>query len=453
MTKYNKHTIFLAVIFLFASFEGKAQKSTSLNEFKQKALEHNQTVKAKEANYIAGEASLELSKRASLPNLDFDASYLYQNDPMLMDVPGYELPHLDGTPSGVLSPASTKNLSYHNTYSANMGIGLPLYLGGKFSYARKIAANATAIAESDVALSQTNVLLSIEQQYWTLVSLLEFDKVNQKSIVFLNDVVKDMNNRYETGLVTKNEVLRTKVELNNAKLNQLSINDDIELSKMAFNQSIGMGINEPLHIADTAIEILVDLTTIEGIKPNLDKRQEIRMLTKQTEIYELENKIVNADYMPQLVSFANYRYQNPNHLAQDEGEFTWNAGVSLSIPVFHWGERNLKKSKAKMKIVSAQYQLDQTKEMLTLEIHQSIFKLKESMTKLQFTFEALEQAQENLTLESNLLHEQITTSTDLLNAQLQWQKAQADYISAKANVKISEAIYKNPLHKLIFKKG
>jgi outer membrane protein TolC len=254
-----------------------------------------------------------------------------------------------------------------------------------------------------------------------------------------------MENRYQEGIVTKNEVLKAKVELNNAKLYQISISNNIKLSKMAMNQSIGVSIEEPLNVADTSIEVTMEMDLFNFKEQLLDSRKELTILQKQTEIAQSEQTMILSDYRPQLASFANYYFQNPNHLAKAEGELTWNAGISLSIPIYHWGERKLKKAKAEMKIASAGYALDQTKELLTLEVHQAIFKLKESMIKLQFTVEALEQSEENLSLENNRLKEEISTTTDLLNAQMQWQKAKADHISAKANVKISEALYKKSI--------
>lgn len=438
----------LAVAILGGAANAQAQNIISIKECKQMALEHNQSVKAKRAAYNSSEAELQMSKRASLPTLDFDASYLYQNDPMQMHIPGFELPTMGGEPSGIYSPESTTNLQYHNSYNANVGFSLPLYLGGKLNEARKIAEYANSIAESDLALSQTDVLLNVEQQYWTLVSLIEAEKVNQKSIQFLADVVNDMQNRFEAGVVTKNEVLKAKVELNNAKLNEITITNNIQLSKMAMNQAIGAPIDQPLNPADTTIEIAVNFDYLSFQQEQLDNRQEIAILSRQQEIAESQKTITQSDYLPQIASFANYYFQNPDHLAQEEGEFTWNAGVSLNIPVFHWGERKQKKTIAEMEIDQAAYQLEQTREMLTLEVHQAIFRVKESVTKLEFTEDALAQANENLTLENNRLQEEIATTTDLLNAQMQWQRAQADYISAKADVKINEARYMKAIGEL-----
>lgn len=420
---------------------GQAQDAISLADCKQKALEHNQTIKSKEAAYKSCEASVELSKRASLPNFDLTAGYTYLNDPAQMVIPGFELPTIEGIPSGIFYPGGVTSLTYHNTYNANIAMSLPIYLGGKLAEAKNIAASALEMAQSDVALSKTDVVFSIEQQYWSLVSLLEQDKVTEKTIAFLKDVVNDMNNRYTFGVVTKNEVLKAKVELNNAKLLQITIADNITLAKMALNQSIGAEINNPLNIADTSIQISVNLDNIEYNVDNLLKRQEIKILNKQLEINESEEQIARADFRPELVSFANYTLQNPDHLAKDESELTWTAGVSLSIPVFHWGERKLKITQAKMIQESTIQDLDRIEELITLEIQQSIFRLRESFAKLEFTSEALEQAEENLSLESNRLQEEVATTTDLLNAQSQWQKAHADYIAAKADVKINEAQY------------
>lgn len=430
----------IALLFC-VTLRGEAQNAISLEDCKQKALEHNQTIKSKEASYRSGEASVKLSKKASLPAFDLTAGYTYQNDPMQMVIPGFELPTVAGGPSGVYYPGGTTNLSYHNSYNANIGMSLPIYLGGKLSEARTIAAHSLEIAESDVALSKTDLLLSIEQQYWSLVSLLEQEKVTAKAVLFLGDMLEDMNNRYTFGVVTKNEVLKTKVELNNAKLFQINIANNITLAKMALNQSIGLDIESPLVIADSIIKIPSNLDMVEYSAGNILKRNEINILNKQLDINRSEEEIIRSDYRPEFVSFANYTLQNPNHISKAEAELTWTAGLSLSMPLFHWGERKLKIEQAKMTMESTVHSLDYLSEMITLEMQQSIFRLRESLMKLEFTADALEQSEENLSLESDRLEEEIATTTDLLNAQSQWQKAHADFIAAKTEVKISEAQY------------
>ena len=86
--------------------------------------------------------------------------------------------------------------------------------------------------------------------------------------------------------------------------------------------------------------------------------------------------------------------------------------------------------------------------MIMLEIKQAYYNLEEAYTKLDFTEEALLQSEENLKLETNKLKQEIITTTDLLNAQNQWQKAHADFIAAKVNIKIQEVMYKKAIGEL-----
>ncbi|MGQ1911194.1 TolC family protein [Marinifilum sp. RC60d5] len=418
-----------------------AQEVLTLHDCKQKAMDHNQTVKSALSDLESSEASLTLSKRSMLPAFDISSSYTYLSDPNQMIVPGFELPTVDGLPSGVYSPASISDLAYENSYSASLGMSLPIYMGGKLRHANKLSSLSLSMAEDNVDLSKSDLLLDVETKYWNVVSLQEQKGVVEKSIALLTDVLKEVRNRYETGVVTKNEVLKTQVELNNSKLSLIEVSNNLELAKMSLNQSIGNGITSKINIQDSIINIPEQLAAISYSENHLDSRPEIKMLNNQVEMSKVEKKITNADYLPQIVSYANYVSQNPNRYAQQENEFTFNAGVTMSIPVFHWGEKKLKKVQNKIAIQKAELDLEESSELIILEIRQAIFRLKEALVKLDFTTTSLEQANENLKLETNRLMEGVTTTRDLLDAQLQWQQSRASYINAKTEVKTNEAKY------------
>lgn len=440
--RYNiLKTAFLIAIGLTVTKQIVAQEILSLQDCKVKALEHSQTVKSAVSDFKSSEASLKLSERAMLPTLDLSSSYTYLNEPNQMVIPGYELPTIAGQPSGVFSPGSVTDLAYENSYSASLALSLPIYMGGKLQHAKTLSALSVQLSDDNLDRTKSDLYLDIEIKYWSLVSLQEQKKVLVKSIELLTDVLKEVNNRHKTGIVTKNELLKTKVELNNAKLALIELSDNIELAKMTLNQSIGNGIMSAIQIQDSIIIIPNRLSDITFDGNKLLDRSEIKMLNTQLEMSKTQKKLVSADYLPQVVSFANYVSQNPDHYGKQKNDFTFNAGVSLNIPVFHWGEKKLKKHIEQRNIEKAEYELDKNTELISLEIHQAIFKLKESMIKLDFTKTSLEQADENLKLETNRLMQGVSTTRELLNAQLQWQQSHADFINAKTNVKTSEAKY------------
>ena len=442
----NTITVFCGM--LIFSVTAMAQVPLSLELCKIQALKHSQKVKSAEAEYQASQTQLKLSERAKLPTLDFGSSYTYLNDPNQMVVPGYELPTINGTASSVYSPGSVTNLAYNHSYKAALELSLPLYLGGKLQKAHKLSTIASEMAKYSVDLSKVDVLLRVESSYWSLVSLQEIDAELEQTIEFLNDVVKEVTDRFTTGIVTKNEVLKAQVELNNVKLARIEMQNNMALAKMSLNQAMGHNILDPIVIQDSII-IVLQQEVLFFEDEQLTNRSEIKILKNMVELQKLQKSLVGANYKPQLVSFANYISQNPNHFAKQENELTWNAGVSLSIPIFHWGEKRLKQQSQQMAIDKSEYHLEESMERLTLEIHQAIFRLKEAYLKLNFTITSLEQASENKMLETNRLMQGITTTRELLNAQSQWQKSNADFISAKVNLKICEAIYRKSVGKLM----
>ena len=447
--KMMKNRIVISIL-LLGSFVCKAQTELTLEQCKKMALEHNQTLKSAEAELSGCDASYTLSKRSVLPQFDLSGSYTYLGDPAEMNVPSFELPTINHTPSGVLYPGGKSQLAYNNSYSVTMGVSLPLYMGGKLNELKKMSGFGKQIAEENLVYEKSELVYSTDEQYWSLVSLKERRLLVEKSIAFLSDLVKDMQNRYESELVTKNEVLKTMVDLNDAKLDLVEVSDGIELSKMALNNLIGNDILADIIVVDSIVNIPNNLSVVEFIEKSLNNRPEIKIMEKQLDLAESQLKLVKSDYKPQLVSFANYLYQNPNHFGVDEGEFTWNAGFSFNIPVFHWGERSLKIHEQKMENRKTELQYESTKEFLVLEIQQAIFMLKESLIKIKITKESLLQAEENLKLERNRLDEGLITTTDILNAQMQWQVSFADYIDAKVNFKITESNYYKSIGELKF---
>ena len=433
--------IIISGLILLGSYVCNAQMELTLEQCKNMALEHNQTIKSAEAELSASDATYTLSKRSVLPQFDLSGSYTYQNDPAEMNVPSFELPTTDFQPSGVLYPGGKSQLAYNSSYDVTMSVSLPLYMGGKLNEYKKMSGFGKQIAEENLVYEKSELVFSTDEQYWSLVSLKERKLLVEKSISFLSDLVRDMQNRYDAELVTKNEVLKAMVDLNDSKLDLIEVTNGIELSKMALNKLIGNNILTDIIVVDSIVDIPNTLKLIEYVEKSLDNRPEIKIMENQLEIAESQLMVVKSEYKPQLVSFANYMYQNPNHLGVDDGEFTWIAGLSFSIPVFHWGERSLKIHEQKMENRKVELQYESTKEYLMLEIQQAIFKFKESLTKITFTKESLAQAEENLKLERNRLDEGLITTTDVLNAQMQWQISYADYIDAKVNFKISESNY------------
>ena len=77
---------------------------------------------------------------------------------------------------------------------------------------------------------------------------------------------------------------------------------------------------------------------------------------------------------------GSYMMTNPSVFNGFEKKFKgmWNVGVVLQVPIWHWGEGMYKVKAAKAEARIAQYQLDDAKEKIELQVNQSVFKVNEA---------------------------------------------------------------------------
>ncbi|MFA8435438.1 MAG: TolC family protein [Marinifilaceae bacterium] len=435
----------LIVVLLLFSGGLMAQEKLDLQKSRTLALEHNQKIKAAKANSLSSEAGKKAMFTNFLPNLKFDGQISHVGDVQAMDIPSLPVLNGDGNPSGLWSLPIYKEMTGENIYKLNMGLTQPLYMGGKIRNAYKATKLGESIAKSNVVYETSEMIYKTDQQYWLVVSLKEKQQLAIQFKKLVSDLVRDLENMHESELITWNEVLKAKVKYNEADLQLLKASNGVVLAKMALNQVIGLDLNTPIKVQDSVLSEDVKLKEMNFQELAMRQRAEIKMLEDKVELNRTQVKMTNADFMPQLAVGANYYYQNPTHLSEDKGEFTWNVGASLSVPVFHWNERKHKVKQQKYKQDAAQLELEEAKEMVSLEAQQAYFRLNEAMTKIKMTESSLEQAEENLKLTRDQFNEGLVTTTDVLDAQVFWEKAYSEFIDAKIEYKINDSAFQKAI--------
>lgn len=116
--------------------------------------------------------------------------------------------------------------------------------------------------------------------------------------------------------------------------------------------------------------------------------------------------------------------------------------VSVSVPLWNWGQSCKKVKKAKLQVENARLSLQENRDLLDIELRQAIQNVEDGIRLVQTAKTGIEMADENLknmTLSYNL---GMSTLTDFLEAQAQWQEAQSSYIEAQAQYMIYETQYR-----------
>lgn len=359
--------------------------------------------------------------------------------PVLSQLGGAIAPALNEVGAGIVDAFRTDT---RNVYAGAITLTQPLYMGGKIRAYNKITQYAEELARQQHHAGMQEVILSTDQAHWQVVSLAGKQKLAKGYLQLLQKLDSDVEKMIAEGVATKADGLSVRVKVNEAEMTLTKVEDGLGLSKMLLCQLCGIDLTTSITLTDEHQEDIptVDAAAHFDMNAAYANRPEIRSLELATKIYGQKVNVVRAEHLPTLALMGNYMVTNPSVFNGFENKFKgmWNVGVMLQLPIWHWGEGMYKVKAAKAEARIAQYQLEDAKEKIELQVNQSAFKVNEAAKKLTMTQKNMEKANENLRYATLGFAEGVITTSNVLEAQTAWLSAQSEKIDAQIDVKLTE---------------
>ncbi len=463
--KYVKLVVFFLILEIISS-DLQAQ-SLTLIQCRDMALLHNQKLKSSQEQSALATDLRKSAYTQFLPSFDFTGSYLRTNKqiqvlsedkylpifkfdpetmslkPDLFTIGGQSIVMEDGNPlfnSYAYLPKDQLKMGSKNLYVLNMGMTQPLFLGGKLQSLYRTAKLNEDISCLNNKLETSDVLYKVDEAYWRVASLKEKVKLAQEYKNLLDKLVYDLTNLHHEGIITNNDVLKAKVKQSEADLMLYKAQNGLKLSKMALCQQIGLPIDTDIEVEDVPIletPLLID----ENFRNKaISQRPEIEMLRKSIKITNEAVNVARSRFMPDIALAANYTMANPNPYKGFVNEFggDWNVGVVARVPLFHWGDRFHTMNAAKHGQKIGEIKLDEAQEMIGLQVQQAVNLYNEAQRKIQLTKITFDQTEQNLKQTNDIFSEGMLKTTDVLEAQLLWQKAYNELIDSRLEFRMQE---------------
>ena len=174
------------------------------------------------------------------------------------------------------------------------------------------------------------------------------------------------------------------------------------------------------------------------------------MLSNSIDLAKEKTKLARAGYLPQLALTGGAVFSNPSIYNGFERKFkgALTVGVLLRVPVLDWGETAYKIRASKNSTRLAELTYNEAEEMISLQVSQCSFKLKEAHKHLATALGNIKSAEENLRCADLGFKEGVISTTDVMAAQTAWMKAQTEKIDAEIDVKTAEVAMKKATGKL-----
>lgn len=169
---------------------------------------------------------------------------------------------------------------------------------------------------------------------------LEKVKVADKSVRQRETHVEMARNRRAAGVATELEVLRLQVALENQRAVFERTRGEADLARGVLNAAMVRPIDAPVEPSDRLLRQDFDVPLETIVQEALANRTEVKAAEVAVRVYDEFVGVVRAENRPHLDLLANWGYsvrRPENFFSSDYTK--WNAGITLTVPVFD-GFRN-----------------------------------------------------------------------------------------------------------------
>ena len=396
--------------------EKTAETALTLADCVKIAFAKSPQLETSKADIVEKEALLKSAKKDMYPALSFEYGYTHSPD--------------------TVTPPFDEEDHYHYSFIVEQ----PLYEGQALITAVKQSELDLGYSRASMALTKNDIVLAVHETYYNLLKTRKFADVARQSVKEREAHLRDAKAFYEAGLIPKNDMLQSEVELARAEVNLVRT---INLSTMAM-ANLNILLRKPV---DTHLNI-EDILTYKASEVSWDKSlqdaEKYRPEMQQADIIieQADKNIIltRAPYLPSVSVSADYTKQGDSFLADDNPngpDEVKRAQAMLEWEFWNWGQNKDEVAAAKHALRKTRERKVETLDIITLQVREAYLDIKETEINIQLTEKAIEHAEEDYRINESRYKAQISTSTDVLDAQTRLTEAKINYYNALYNYRIA----------------
>lgn len=388
----------------------------------QLLLENNYSIKAQRANVENYQYQEKATGNLSLPQVTLGASYtrldtdVTLSGKQIIDSTGAEIavpPAFQGILSTLGSTTST--ITERDIFTSSIRAIWPIFTGGRISAAQSAAEGKTEEAKSQLMMEQQARFEDLSKYYFSVVlakEVLATRRVAEQGLRKHRDFALKME---EQGQIARVERLQAEASLDKASVETRKAASDLAIAQAALGKLLAQ--NDPVEPAETLF--------INDHLPPLSAFIDQTILTYPgLDILEAKHKqassLIKAEkgkYYPEVYLYGDYSLYEDDSLAS-QMKPDWLVGVGVSVPLIESSGRS-EKVKAAQSVVSQVDALkSQAKQDLSLLVQKTYLEAQQAIDEVQGLESSIALANENLHLREKAFTQGLSSSLDVVDAQL-----------------------------------
>ena len=320
-------------------------------------------------------------------------------------------------------------------YTGSVNLRQNIYDFGKTSTQVDIQNLNLDSSRSDLENVTAQIILNVKQAYYGVLQAKKNRDVADETVRQFQCHLEQAKGFYEVGTKPKIDVTKAEVDLSNSRLNLIKAANAFRLAIAALNNAIGVPDAPEYTIEDNLSFRKYVITFEEATGRAYSNRPDLASIVFKREAAEKSVNLAKTGYYPVLTGNAAYS-RSGEKFPLGEG---WDAGVTLSFPVFSGflTKYQVEEAKANLNVLKANE--ESLRQDIFLEVRQAYLNLQEAEERIPAAELVVKQAEENLELANGRYAAGVGSPIEVTDAQVGLSSSKLSYIQALYDYKIALA--------------
>jgi outer membrane protein TolC len=320
------------------------------------------------------------------------------------------------------------------------------------------ARSSSRAAQLSRSATRNDVALLVRQRFYDVVRAIHLADVSSQSLKLARDNERRVRALYEVGSVSKSDLLKAKVSTGQSAVDSLVTDHSVTNSRIALSEALGMPEKDLGDIDTTLSATYRDYDEAAVFAEAREARPDIKAAEADAKAAEMTIAAARWARLPYVSAAASATFK-PKTESRSETEYfdtlgnstgtrsqnttnksnaQYNASIALNWDLFDLGN-DARAASAKARMIRSRETRDALVRNLQSEVHQAMLGHQEAVEREGLARQTLESATENLNLVQQKYNVGSATILDLIDSQVQFQRAKSDLVSALASIRVSEA--------------
>lgn len=288
--KYNNllgGIVTLIALMLHSTAIGQTETKLTIDEVFELTMHNNQALKLTRGTVESAAEKEKSVRQSQLPNINLSLSAFYLGNATIYDKD--------------LSNRTTVDMP-HIGNSLIVQANQIIYRGGAISKGIEIASLQKQIAELDLEKNRQGIGLLVSGYYLEILRWQHQKTVFESNIELSAIRLHNIEKMYEQGLVTNNDVIRTKLLISNLEQTLLQVNNTLEILNTQLVVACGLTPGTKIKTDEALLASIPQSSNIENYMDiALQNHTDIQRAKKGIEIAEKSLKTAKSDRRPTVI--------------------------------------------------------------------------------------------------------------------------------------------------------